>query len=148
MRRSSPASSTVTSAAHPPCVSSRSTASSCACRRRRCGRYAMSAEGTRKAIIAAFLANLGIALSKFFAFAVTGSASMLAESIHSVADTGNQGLLFLGRKRSRKAPTDDHPFGFGTERYFWAFIVALVLFTLGSLFALVEGVEKLIDPHE
>ena len=76
----------------------------------------MSAEGTRKAIIAAFLANLGIALSKFFAFAVTGSASMLAEAIHSVADTGNQGLLFLGGKRSHKAPTDEHPFGFGTER--------------------------------
>jgi cation diffusion facilitator family transporter len=106
----------------------------------------MSAEGTRRAIIAAFLANLGIAISKFFAFLVTGSASMLAESIHSVADTGNQGLLFLGGKRSRKAPTDEHPFGFGTERYFWAFIVALVLFTLGSLFALYEGVHKLIDP--
>ena len=96
----------------------------------------MSAEGTRRAIIAAFLANLGIAISKFFAFLITGSASMLAESIHSVADTGNQGLLFLGGKRSRKAPTAEHPFGFGTERYFWAFIVALVLFTLGSLFAL------------
>jgi cation diffusion facilitator family transporter len=108
----------------------------------------MSAEGTRRAIIAAFLANLGIALSKFVAFLITGSASMLAESIHSVADTGNQGLLFLGGKRSRKEPTAEHPFGFGTERYFWAFIVALVLFTLGSLFALVEGVEKLIDPHE
>ena len=82
------------------------------------------------------------------AFVITGSASMLAESIHSVADTGNQGLLFLGGKRSRKQPTAEHPFGFGTERYFWAFIVALVLFTLGSLFALYEGVEKLIDPHE
>ena len=110
---------------------------------------AMSAEGTRRAIIAAFLANLGIAISKFFAFAITGSASMLAESIHSIADTGNQGLLFLGGKRSRKAPTDEHPFGFGTERYFWAFIVALVLFTLGSLFALVRGrARSCIDPHE
>ena len=108
----------------------------------------MSAEGTRRAIIAAFLANLGIAISKFFAFAMTGSASMLAEAIHSVADTGNQGLLFLGGKRSRKAPTDEHPFGFGTERYFWSFIVALVLFTLGSLFALYEGVHKLLDPKE
>ncbi len=108
----------------------------------------MSAEGTRKAIVAAFLANLGIALSKFVAFAVTGSASLLAEAIHSVADTGNQGLLFLGGKRSRKAPTDEHPFGFGTERYFWAFVVALVLFTLGSLFALTEGIQKLLDPHE
>ncbi len=106
----------------------------------------MSAEGTRRAIVAAFLANLGIAISKFFAFAVTGSASMLAESIHSIADTGNQGLLFLGRRRSNQSPTAEHPFGFGTERYFWAFIVALVLFTLGSLFALYEGVEKLVHP--
>lgn len=108
----------------------------------------MSAEGTRRAIVAAFLANLGIAISKFFAFLITGSASMLAESIHSVADTGNQGLLFLGGKRARKPPTAEHPFGYGTERYFWAFIVALVLFTLGSMFALYEGIQKLIDPHE
>jgi cation diffusion facilitator family transporter len=107
----------------------------------------VSAEGTRRAIVAAFLANLGIALSKFVAFLVTGSASMLAESIHSVADTGNQGLLFLGGKRARKAPTAEHPFGFSTERYFWAFIVALVLFTLGSMFALYEGVQKLIHPE-
>ncbi len=108
----------------------------------------MSADGTRRAIVAAFLANLGIAVSKFVAFAITGSASMLAESIHSVADTGNQGLLFLGGKRSRKAPTPEHPFGFGSERYFWAFIVALVLFTLGAMFALYEGVEKLLHPKE
>jgi cation diffusion facilitator family transporter len=108
----------------------------------------MSAEGTRRAIIAAFLANLGIAISKFVAFVITGSASMLAESIHSVADTGNQGLLFLGGKRARKAPTAEHPFGFGTERYFWAFIVALVLFTLGSMFALYEGIQKLVKPEE
>jgi cation diffusion facilitator family transporter len=108
----------------------------------------MPAEGTRRAIVAAFIANLGIAISKFVAFVITGSASMLAESIHSVADTGNQGLLFLGGKRARKAPTAQHPFGFGTERYFWAFIVALVLFTLGAMFALYEGIQKLIDPHE
>src|SRR6476659_7371341 len=108
----------------------------------------MSAEGTRRAIVAAFLANLGIAISKFFAFLITGSASMLAEAIHSVADTGNQGLLFLGGKRARKEPTAEHPFGFGTERYFWAFVVALVLFTLGAMFALYEGIQKLIDPHE
>ena len=88
-------------------------------------------DGTRRAIFAAFLANLGIAISKFAAFAITGSASMLAESIHSVADTGNQGLLFLGGRRSRKAPTAEHQFGFGHERYFWAFVVALVLFSLG-----------------
>ena len=104
-------------------------------------------DGTRRAIFAAFLANLGIAVSKFAAFAITGSASMLAESIHSVADTGNQGLLFLGGRRSRKAPTAEHPFGFGHERYFWAFVVALVLFSLGSLFALVEGVDKLRNPE-
>ena len=108
----------------------------------------MSAEGTRRAIVAAFLANLGIALSKFVAFVITGSASMLAESIHSVADTGNQGLLFLGRKRARKPPTAEHPFGYGAERYFWAFIVALVLFTLGAMFALYEGIEKLLHPEE
>jgi cation diffusion facilitator family transporter len=108
----------------------------------------MSTEGTRRAIFAAFFANLGIALSKFAAFLITGSASMLAESIHSVADTGNQGLLFLGGKRAQKAPTVEHPFGYGTERYFWAFVVALVLFSLGALFSLYEGIEKLVHPHE
>jgi len=107
----------------------------------------MSAEGTKRAIAAAFIANLGIAVSKFAAFVITGSASMLAESIHSVADTGNQGLLFLGGKRAQKAPTDEHQFGYGAERYFWAFVVALVLFTLGAMFALYEGIQKLIDPH-
>jgi cation diffusion facilitator family transporter len=105
-------------------------------------------EGTRRAILAAFLANLGIAASKFLAFAVTGSASLLAEAIHSVADTGNQLLLFFGGRRSRRAPTTTHQFGFGPERYFWAFVVALVLFSLGSLFALVEGVDKLVNPKE
>ena len=104
-------------------------------------------DGTRRAIVAAFLANLGIAAAKFVAFAATGSASMLAEAIHSVADTGNQGLLFLGGRRSRRAPTAEHQFGFGQERYFWAFVVALVLFSLGSLFALAEGVDKLRNPE-
>jgi cation diffusion facilitator family transporter len=104
-------------------------------------------EGTRRAIFAAFLANLGIALSKFAAFAITGSASMLAESIHSVADTGNQLLLFFGGRQSRREPTAEHPFGFGQERYFFAFVVALVLFSLGSLFALAEGVDKLRNPE-
>jgi cation diffusion facilitator family transporter len=107
----------------------------------------MSADGTRRAVVAAFFANLGIAISKFLAFALTGSAAMLAESIHSLADTGNQGLLFLGRRRSQRPPTDEHPFGFGMERYFWAFVVALVLFTGGSLFALAEGVDKLVHPE-
>ena len=105
-------------------------------------------EGSRRAIMAAFLANAGIFVAKLVAFAFTGAASMLAESIHSLADTGNQGLLFLGGSRARKEPTEAHPFGFGRERYFWAFVVALVLFSLGSLFAIYEGIQKLIEPHE
>jgi cation diffusion facilitator family transporter len=100
-------------------------------------------EGSTRAIVAAFLANLGIAVVKLVAFVFTGAASMLAESIHSVADTGNQALLALGARSGRRAPTAKHPFGFGRERYFWAFLVAVVLFTLGSLFALFEGYEKL-----
>lgn len=104
--------------------------------------------GSKRAIIAAFLANLGIALSKFAVFAITGAASMLAEAIHSLADTGNQGLLMLGGKRSRRPADEEHPFGYGTLRYFWAFVVALVLFSVGGLFAIYEGVEKLIHPHE
>ena len=105
-------------------------------------------DGSRKAILAALLANLGIAVAKFVAFAATGAASMLAEAIHSVADSGNQGLLFLGGARARRDPDPEHPFGYGRERYFWAFVVALVLFALGSLFALIEGIEKLRHPHE
>ena len=105
-------------------------------------------EGSRKAIIAAFFANLGIAIAKFVGFAVTGAASMLAEAIHSVADTSNQGLLLLGGRRARRLPTREHPFGYGRERYFWSFVVAIVLFTGGSLFALFEGEEKLRRPHE
>ena len=104
--------------------------------------------GSRRAIIAAFLANLGIALSKFLAFAVTGAASMLAEAIHSLADTGNQGLLMFGGKRSLRPADEVHQFGYGTLRYFWAFVVALVLFSVGGLFAIFEGIEKLIHPHE
>jgi cation diffusion facilitator family transporter len=105
-------------------------------------------DGSRRAIVAAFLANLGIAIAKLVAFAFTGAASMLAESVHSLADTGNQALLLLGSKRARRSATAEHPFGFGRERYFWAFVVALVLFSMGSLFAVVEGVEKLFHPHE
>jgi cation diffusion facilitator family transporter len=104
--------------------------------------------GGTKAIIAAFLANLGIAVAKLVGFVVTGAASMLAESIHSLADSGNQGLLLLGSRRAKRAADREHPFGYGTERYFWAFVVALVLFTLGSLFSLYEGIEKLSHPHE
>jgi cation diffusion facilitator family transporter len=105
-------------------------------------------DGSARAIAAAFLANLGIALAKFVAFAVTGASSMLAEGVHSIADTGNQGLLFLGGRRAQKPPTGQHQFGFGRERYFWSFVVAVVLFTAGSLFALSEGVDKLRHPHE
>lgn len=105
-------------------------------------------EGSRKAIAAAFLANLGIAFAKFVAFGLTGAASMLAEAIHSFADTGNQGLLFLGGAKARRSPSATHQFGYGTERYFWAFVVALVLFSVGALFAIYEGIEKLVEPHE
>ena len=104
--------------------------------------------GSRKAIVAAFFANAGIAAAKFVGFAFTGSASLLAEGVHSVADTSNQGLLFLGGARAKKAADTEHPFGYGRERYFWSFVVALVLFTLGGLFALFEGEEKLRHPHE
>jgi cation diffusion facilitator family transporter len=105
-------------------------------------------EGSQRAIVAAFLANLGIAVAKFAAFAFTRSASMLAEAVHSVADTSNQGLLILGGRRALRPATEQHPFGFGRERYFWSFVVAVVLFTAGALFALFEGEEKLRHPHE
>lgn len=103
--------------------------------------------GTR-AVIAALLANLGIAIAKAAGFLMTGSASMLAESIHSAADSGNQGLLLLGGRRARRAADQEHPFGYGRERYFWAFVVALVLFSLGGAFAIYEGVSKIRHPHE
>lgn len=108
----------------------------------------MAAGGSTRAIVAALLANLGIAIAKFVGFLLTRASSMLAESIHSLADTGNQGLLLLGGRRALREPTDRHPFGYGRERYFWAFVVSVVLFALGSLFALFEGVEKLRHPHE
>ena len=98
--------------------------------------------------MAAFAANLGIAIAKFAGFAITGSGSMLAEAVHSVADTGNQALLMLGGRKSLRDPTTQHPFGFGRERYFWAFVVAVVLFTVGAAFAIFDGVEKLLHPHE
>jgi cation diffusion facilitator family transporter len=109
---------------------------------------AMQQDGTRRAIAAAFFANLGIACAKFVGFFVTGAASMLAEAVHSLADTGNQGLLIFGATRAKREATLEHPFGFGRERYFWAFVVALVLFSLGSVFAVHEGVDKLLHPHE
>ena len=99
-------------------------------------------------VIAAMLANGGIAIAKFVAFMVTGAASMLAESIHSVADTSNQGLLLLGGKRAQKVADDRHQFGYGRERYFWAFVVAMVLFALGGVFSIYEGIDKIRHPHE
>ncbi len=105
-------------------------------------------DGSRKAIIAAFLANLGISIAKFVGFLLTASASLLAEAAHSLADTGNQALLLLGGNRAKRRPTATRPFGHGRERYFWAFVVALVLFSMGGLFALYEGIQKLIHPHE
>jgi cation diffusion facilitator family transporter len=98
-------------------------------------------------VVAALGANAGIAVAKLVGFVVTGSSSMLAESVHSLADTANQGLLLLGRRTSQRRATKEHPFGFGRERYFYAFVVALLLFTLGAVFALYEGVHKVIDPH-
>lgn len=103
--------------------------------------------GTR-AVVAALVANLGIAVAKFLGFLVTTSSSLLAESVHSVADSGNQALLLLGAKRAQRQATPEHPFGYGRLRYVWSFVVALVLFALGSLFSLYEGVEKLRQPHE
>jgi cation diffusion facilitator family transporter len=107
------------------------------------------ASGSTKAIVAALFANLGIAVAKFVGYAFTSSSSMLAEAIHSVADTANQALLLLGNRRAARDATAEHAFGFGRERYFWSFIVALVLFTLGGLFAIYEGLHKLSEgSHE
>ena len=99
-----------------------------------------------RAVIAAFAANLGIAVIKFVAFLLTGSASMLAESVHSVADTGNEVLLFVGRGRSIRPPSDEHPFGFGRERYFYGFVVSVMLFTVGAVFSVYDGVHKILQP--
>jgi cation diffusion facilitator family transporter len=108
----------------------------------------VSSSGSRRAVFAALLANLGIAVAKFIAFGVTGAASLLAEAIHSVADTGNQGLLMVGDRRAQRKADERHPFGYGADRYFYAFVVALVLFSVGALFALYEGVHKIRDPHD
>ena len=108
----------------------------------------MAASGNRKAILAALIANSGIAVAKFLGFLVTQSSAMLAEAVHSVADVSNQGLLLLGGRRSRREPTATHPFGYGRERYFWSFVVSVVLFSLGSAFAVYEGIEKVRHPHE
>jgi cation diffusion facilitator family transporter len=107
----------------------------------------MSTAGSTRAIVAALLANAGIAVAKFVGFIITGSSSMLAESVHSVADTSNQGLLLFGQRQARKQADDLHPFGYGRSRYFYSFVVALVLFTLGSVFALYEGYHKISHPE-
>jgi len=101
-----------------------------------------------KAVIAAFAANMGIAIMKFIGFAFTGSGAMLAEAVHSTADTGNQLLLLLGGKKSRRTADETHQFGYGRERFFWAFVVAVMLFSVGALFSIYDGVEKLQHPHE
>ena len=108
----------------------------------------MAAGGSTKAVLAALFANLAIAIAKFVGFTVTRSASMLAEGVHSCADTGNQALLLLGGRLSKRDPTPRHPFGYGRERYFWSFVVSIILFTLGALFAINEGIEKIRHPHE
>lgn len=107
----------------------------------------MAHGGGNKAIIAALAANLGIAVTKFIAYLLTHSSSMLAESVHSLADSGNQVLLLLGGRRARRQADEAHPFGYGRERYMYAFIVSIVLFTLGGLFALYEAWHKFADPH-
>jgi cation diffusion facilitator family transporter len=108
----------------------------------------MSASGGNKAIIAALLANLGIALTKFVAFVFSGSSSMLAESVHSLADTGNQGLLLLGGRKAKRNADAQHPFGYGRERFVYAFVVSIILFSVGGVFSLYEGIDKLQHPHE
>ena len=111
-------------------------------------REQMSASGGTKAIVAALGANLAIAASKFVAFAFSGSSSMLAEGVHSLADSGNQFLLLLGGKKAQREATPQHPFGYGRERYIYAFLVSIVLFSVGGMFAIYEGYEKIKHPHE
>ncbi len=107
----------------------------------------MSAGEGKKAIIAALLANTGIAITKFVAWAISGSASMLAEAVHSVADTANQGLLLLGSRRAKRKPDKEHPFGYGRERYVYAFVVAIILFSIGGVFSIYEAIDKFREPH-
>jgi cation diffusion facilitator family transporter len=107
----------------------------------------MSTSGGTRAIVAALLTNLGIAIVKFIAFLLSMSSSMLAESIHSLADTGNQLLLLLGGRRSHKAADASHPFGYGRERFVYAFVVSIILFSVGGVFSITEGIEKVSHPH-
>ncbi len=105
------------------------------------------AAGSKTVIYAALVGNGLIAIMKFAASAYTGSSAMLSEAVHSVVDTGNQGLLLLGIARSKRPPDDQHPFGYGQELYFWAFVVAILIFGLGSGISFYEGITKLADPH-
>ncbi|MGI9406776.1 MAG: cation diffusion facilitator family transporter, partial [Hyphomicrobiaceae bacterium] len=107
----------------------------------------MAAQGSKKVIYAALVGNALIAICKFFASAYTGSSAMLSEAIHSVVDTGNQGLLLFGIKRSGREPDEQHPFGYGMELYFWAFVVAILIFAVGAGISVYEGVQKLLHPH-
>lgn len=107
----------------------------------------MATDGGKKAIIAALSANLGLGVTKFAAWGLTGASSMLAEAIHSVADSGNQVLLLVGAKQAKRPADNAHPFGYARHRYYFAFLVAVVLFTLGGLFALYEAWHKFQDPH-
>jgi cation diffusion facilitator family transporter len=107
----------------------------------------MSTEGGIRAVIAALVANLGIAVAKFVAFLFTGSSSMLSEAIHSVADSGNQVLLLVGNKRSQKGADEQHNFGYGRRRFVYGFVVAIVLFLVGGLFSLYEGFHKWQHPE-
>ncbi|MET0933643.1 MAG: cation diffusion facilitator family transporter [Mycetocola sp.] len=107
----------------------------------------MSASGGTKAILAAFLANAGIAVTKFIAFLFSGSSSMLAESVHSLADSGNQLLLIWGGRQAKREADKEHPFGYGRERYVYAFVVSIILFSVGGVFSIYEGIHKLQDPH-
>jgi cation diffusion facilitator family transporter len=107
----------------------------------------MAGEDSARAVLAALAANLGIAVAKLVGFGFTGSSAMLAEAVHSLADTTNQLLLLLGRRAARRRASAEHPFGFGRERYFYGFVVGLLIFAVGSLFALYEGISKIINPH-
>lgn len=107
----------------------------------------MSASGGNKAIIAALLANTGIAVTKFIAWAFSGSSAMLAEGVHSVADAGNQALMLLGGKKAKRKADAEHPFGYGRERFVYAFVVSIILFSIGGVFSLYEGYNKLVEPH-
>jgi cation diffusion facilitator family transporter len=108
----------------------------------------VSTSGGTRAIFAALLANVGIAITKFAAFLISGSSSMLAESVHSLADSGNQILLIVGGNKAKQRATADHPFGFGRERYVYAFVVSIVLFSVGGVFSLYEGVHKIQHPED